>query len=108
MGNKEIMIMGDEFLSRIRTYAILGYSRERICRLLDLPRKMQTALYLRLSLPGDVFFETYESGLAQGEKNIDMELAKKAENGDIDAIKLLEERKNERFFKDMRKELFGI
>lgn len=37
-----------------------------------------------------------------------MELAKKAENGDIDAIKLLEERKNERFFKDMRKELFGI
>lgn len=57
---------------------------------------------------GDVFYETYESGLAQGEKNIDMELAKKAENGDIDAIELLEERKNERYFKDLRKELFGI
>ena len=54
------------------------------------------------------FYETYESGLAQGEKNIDMELAKKAENGDIDAIELLEERKNERYFKDLRKELFGI
>ena len=40
--------------------------------------------------------------------NIDSELAKQAENGDIDAIELLEERKNERYFKDLRKELFGI
>ena len=47
-------------------------------------------------------------GIAAGEMNIDSELAKQAENGDIDAIELLEERKNERYFKDLRKELFGI
>lgn len=107
-GNKDIVIVSDDYLPRVRTYAIMGYSRERVCRLLELPRKMQMALAVRLSLPGDVFYETYEAGLAQGEKNIDMELAKKAENGDIDAIELLEERKNERYFKDLRKELFGI
>ena len=40
--------------------------------------------------------------------NIDAELAKKAETGDVDAITLLEERKNERRERDLRYELFGI
>ena len=36
-GNKDIVIVSDDYLPRVRTYAIMGYSRERVCRLLELP-----------------------------------------------------------------------
>ena len=40
--------------------------------------------------------------------NIDAELAKKAETGDVSAIETLETRKQERIVKDLRNKLFGI
>ena len=103
-----VTTLGDEYVSRVRTYASLGYTVERICQLLNLRGRQKTALMIRIALPGDIYCEAYQSGLAQGELNIDMELAKKAETGDKDSIELLEKRKNERVEKDMRKELFGV
>lgn len=63
---------------------------------------------LRMRIVGDTYCEAYKQGRALGEYNIDAELAKKAEDGDIESIKLLEARKNERVEKDLRNELFGI
>ena len=40
--------------------------------------------------------------------NIDAELAKRAEAGEIDAITALETRKNERIELELRKNLFGV
>ncbi len=60
------------------------------------------------AIPGDIYHDAYQQGLALGEYNIDAELAKKAEKGDNDSITLLEERKSERAEKDLRMKLFGI
>jgi hypothetical protein len=104
----EPILIGDEYLSQVRSYSALGYTVKRICTLLSLTKEQRIALSMRMSLPGDAYYEAYQNGRAIGEYNIDAELAKKAELGDIDAITLLEERKNERVEIDLRQQLFGV
>lgn len=101
-------ILSDEYVNQIRTFGALNYAPERICQLLGLKKNKREALLYRITLPGDIYFEAYQQGIALGEYNIDAELAKKAEKGDKDSITLLEERKNERAEKDLRMKLFGI
>ena len=100
--------LSDEYVNQVRTFGALGYTPERICQLLGLQKNKRIALLYRIDTLSDVYCEAYNQGRALGEYNIDAELAKKAEKGDIDAITLLEERKNERAEKDLRMELFGI
>lgn len=102
------VLIGDEYVSQVRTFGALGYSPHRICSLLGLRGKEKIALTIRLSLIGDVYYDAYRNGCALGEYNIDAELAKKAETGDISAIETLETRKQERIVKDLRNSLFGI
>lgn len=102
------ILIGDEYVSQVRTFGALGYSSQRICSLLDLRGKEKIALTIRMSLPGDVYHDSYSNGRALGEYNIDAELAKRAESGEIDAITTLEQRKNDRVELDLRKELFGV
>lgn len=105
---KIVTILSDEYVQSVRTFGALSYTSERICRLLGLKKDESIVLLLRIETPGDVYYEAYQQGCALGEYNIDAELAKKAEKGDIESITLLEERKNERSEKDMRFKLFGI
>lgn len=42
------------------------------------------------------------------QKEIDEKLAELAKNGDLEAIKLLAERKNDRIELDLRRELLGV
>ena len=101
-------LIGDEYVSQVRTFGALGYTPHRICSLLGLRGKEKVALTIRLALPGDVYNDAYRDGCALGEYNIDAELAKKAETGDVSAIETLETRKKERTVKDLRNQLFGI
>lgn len=101
-------ILSDKYVQQVRTFGALGYTPERICRLLGLKKNERTSLLLRITIPGDIYHETYHQGRALGEYNIDAELAKKAEKGDTNAIAMLEERKNKRAEKDLRMKLFGI
>lgn len=101
-------LIGDEFVSQVRTFGALGYSPHRICTLLGLRGKEKISLTIRLSIPGDIYYDAYRNGSALGEYNIDAELAKKAEAGDVSAIETLETRKQERTVKDLRNQLFGI
>lgn len=101
-------IIGDEYILQVRTFGALGYTPDRICSLLKLNKKDSISLKLRISLPGDVYQEAYSQGRYMGEYNIDAELAKKAEKGEVDAIMLLEERKHDRKVKDLRLKLFGV
>jgi len=100
--------LSDEYVSQVRTFGALDYTPERICKLLNLSRAKSIVLKLRIEIPEDVYYNAYHQGKALGEYNIDAELAKKAESGDVDAITILEERKNERSEKDLRYKLFGI
>ena len=106
--NNEIVLMGDEYISQVRSFGALGYSVKRICTLLRLDKKQKLELTMRMSLPGDIYNEAYQNGKAIGEYNIDAELAKKAELGDVSAITLLEERKHDRAEVDLRQQLFGV
>lgn len=106
--SKDLVVLSDDYTGRVRTFGALGYSPERICQLLHLNNKERLALLFRLSLQDDEYKKAYEEGRAIGEYNIDAELAKNAERGDIDAIELLESRKVARTEIDLRKTLFGV
>ena len=108
MSEEIITLLSNEYVQSVRTFGALSYAPERICQLLGLKKDERTVLLLRIETPGDVYYEAYRQGCALGEYNIDAELAKKAEKGDIESITLLEERKNERSEKDLRFKLFGI
>lgn len=104
----ELASLTDEYVNQVRTFGALSYTPERICQLLGFTKLQRITFLLRISTPEDIYYEAYHQGRALGEYNIDAELAKKAEKGDIDSITLLEERKNERTEKDLRLKLFGI
>lgn len=102
------IMLGDEFVSQVRSFGVLRYSIERICNILGLTGKERIAMKVRILLPGDAYSIAYHQGLAMGDYNIDSELTKKAESGDTDAISLLKEREGDRVELDLRKELFGV
>ncbi|TWV57740.1 hypothetical protein [Parabacteroides distasonis] len=98
----------EDYSAQIRSFGALGYSPEHIASLLNLTGKERVELAIRLTIPDDPFFLAYQNGLAIGAWNIDAELAKQAEKGDIDSISALAERSKERKIKDLKKHLFGI
>lgn len=100
--------IGEEYVNQVRTFGALGYTIDRISKLLSLTKIQKAALLLRLTIPDDPYSIAYANGRAIGEYNIDAELAKQAEKGDISSIETLERRKNERIELDLRKELFGV
>lgn len=100
--------IGEQYLEEVREYAEIGCNPQRIANLLGLARREKMALVVRINLPGDTYNDAYNSGRALGEFNIDKKLAEKANAGDIEAITLLEERKNQRIELDLRKQLFGV
>ena len=100
--------IGEQYLEEVRSYAEIGCNPQCIVDLIGLARREKLALVVRISLPGDIYNDAYNSGRALGEFNIDKKLVEKANAGDIEAITLLEERKNQRVELDLRKQLFGV
>lgn len=102
------MIETNQYISKVRTFGALGYDAGRIADLLNLTGKTRVELIVRLSIAGDALRVAYENGRAIGEYNIDVELTKQAEQGDIDAVETLATRSRERKIKDLKRELFGV
>lgn len=98
----------DDYTAQIRSFGALGYSPERIVAILNLTGKEKAEIIVRLNMPDDLYYAAYQNGLAVGSWNIDAELAKQAEKGDIDSISALAERSKDRRIKDLKKKLFGI
>lgn len=96
------------YLNRVEELALLGYSPERIVSIIDLDRTKSAVLLLKLNLPNDEFYEAYHKGLCQGEEKMDSSLHAQADDGDIDAIKLIQERNALRQEQELRKKLFGV
>lgn len=101
-------MLTQDYSPQIRTFGSLGYSPERIADLLGLSGDSRRELVMRLEIEGDELHTAYRHGLAIGNWNIDAELSKQAERGDLDAIKLRSERSKERKVADVKKEKFGI
>ncbi len=102
------MLETDQYISKVRTFGAFGYDAERIADLLGLHGRTRSELIVRLSMTGDELRVAYDNGRAIGEYNIDVELTKLAEHGDIDAIETMAARSKERKIKDMKKDLFGV
>lgn len=97
-----------DYTSQIRTFGALGYTPECIVNILNLKGAEREEVISRIRTPGDGYNSAYLHGNAVGEYNIDAELAKQAEQGDIDSIESLETRKKERTHLDLKRKLFGI
>ena len=95
-------------MSQINEYAKLGYSPQRIASMLNLSGKAKIQFVCRINSPGDTYNIAYKKGEADGEYTIDLELCNKAEKGEIEAIELLDSRKNNRNLKDLKMKLFGV
>ena len=103
-----VAILSEEYIPQVQSYAALGYSPTRIANIIGLKGIAKDALITAIRTVGSPYNETYHRGVALGELNIDTELAKMAEAGDVDAIERLEERNDERVIRDLRRTLFGV
>ena len=99
--------IGEDYIAQVRAFGSLGYSPDRIATMLSITGMKRTCLIMRITSPGDTYNTAYFNGKSIGEYNIDAELAKKAEKGEVDAIILQQQRKDERQELDLRRELFG-
>lgn len=97
-----------DYTAQIRTFGALGYSPERIVNILNLKGPEREEVISRIRTHGNNYNSAYLHGNAVGDYNIDAELAKQAEHGDIDSIESLETRKKERTHLDLKRKLFGI
>lgn len=104
----DIPLITDQYIHKVRTFGALGYGADHIADLLGLHGKERLELTVRLSLAGDPLKVAYDNGRAIGEYNVDAELTKLAERGDIDAITTIAARSKERKLRDMKKDLFGV
>lgn len=102
------IIAMEDLVPKVTEYAQMGYSPERIADLLRLSAERRRAFIIRISSPDDTLNIAYRESLADAEYSIDCKLADKANDGDIDSIKALAERNNERNVLELRKELFGV
>lgn len=99
--------LSEEYINKVNSYGALGYSPERIASMLQLSGLKKDILIVRINSVGDTYNTAYFNGRAIGEYNIDAELAKKAEKGEIDAITMLQQRKDDRNHLDLRRDLLG-
>lgn len=93
---------------KIRNFGALQYSPDKICTLLGLEPVERAELIAELNNPTSELKRTYEQSKAIADYNIDAELTKKAEKGDIMAILEIEKKQYMRNVDETRKKLFGI
>jgi hypothetical protein len=103
-----MMQLNEITLKKIINFGALKYSALKICKLLAFNRE-QTQLFL-IDFENDAspIRINYDQGVAIGEYNVDAELAKQSEKGDIYSIQELDKRQYFRELDDLTKELFGV
>jgi len=105
---KQIISLPDIYIDEVKEYARKGYSASRIANLLGFGKYERMLFLERISSPGDVYHVGYIQAFELGQDDIDKALKEKADKADLEAIKLLAERENERRIKELRLELFGV
>lgn len=95
-------------LIKIRNYGALKYSPEKICNILAFHGEEKEHFLVEFEDMESQVRIFYEQGVAIGDYNIDAELAKQSEKGDILAIIELNKRQYYNNINRLKKDLFGV
>ncbi|MCD6345994.1 MAG: hypothetical protein J7L96_01100 [Bacteroidales bacterium] len=102
------MTLDQNTLNKIRNYGALKYTADRICVLLGLDEKDQDWFLEQMEEPGSRVRKFYDQGVAIGEYNQDVELAKQGEKGDVLSIIELSKIQFHRKIDKVKNDLFGV
>jgi len=102
------MLIDQNTLIKIRNYGALKYTVDRIVVLLGVDPDEELKFVEEFQDPKSQVRRYYEQGVAIGEYNIDVELAKAGEKGDVLAIMEISKKQDHRRISGLRKELFGV
>lgn len=102
------MNISETILMKIRNYGALKYTPDKICDLLGVYDEERELLLQEFDKPGSQVSRYFRQGIDIGDYNIDAELAKKSEEGDVFAVMELGKRQYHRGINNLKKDLFGI
>ncbi|WP_281671619.1 hypothetical protein [Rikenella microfusus] len=102
------MTIDEQILKRVRDMGAIGHTPAQIASLLRIPAADREAFLDEFTRPETKVCEAYANGKAMMDYNTNVELARAAEKGDVDAIAKLDERKQEQKAIELMAELFGI
>lgn len=102
------MLIDQNTLIKIRNYGALKYTSDRIIVLLGLDPEEARRFNEEFRDELSQVRRFYEQGVAIGEYNIDVELAKQGEKGDVFAIMEINKQHENRRIDQLRNELFGV
>lgn len=100
--------MDQSSLTKIRNFGALKYSEKQICKMLGLFGDDELKFMVEFQDENSPIRQYYEQGVAIGQYNIDAELAKQSEKGDVFSIMELNKRQEQNKLNNLKKELFGI
>lgn len=101
-------ILPDIYIDDVRRYAASGMTPERIASLLEFTGLARTLFLERVSNPADVYYQCFHRGQTDRNYAIMEKLQKKAESGDMEAIKTFSEAQQDMTSLDLRHKLFGV
>jgi hypothetical protein len=101
------MNYSEDFLSKVSSFGILGYSVEKI---IDLTDPDDVDLFrIDFNTPGSVIYKAYRKGKTTGEYNLDKNLFDKAtKSHDTISNTILDERMGKKKINDKIQENFGL
>lgn len=102
------MTIDEQVLKRIRDMGALGHTPAQIAALLRIPHFERDAFLDEFTRRETKVYESYLNGKAMMDYNTNVELARAAEKGDVEAITKLDERKQEQKANELLADLFGI
>jgi hypothetical protein len=100
--------MDNTTLIKIKNFGALNYSPQRIADLLGCVGEQRRVLLVDFANDESEVAIHYKQGQGIGKYNIDAQLAKNAERGDVDAAQQLLVLRQTETVDNLKKELFGI
>lgn len=100
--------MDQSTLIKVMNYGALKYSPEKICVILGFDEITTNEFMLEFQDQKSTVRKSYNRGVLIGEYNVDAELAKQSEKGDIFSIQQLREIQDKREVSDLINKLFGV
>ena len=102
------MTLDENTLKKIRDWAALGHTPGQIASLLGVSYQHREAFLDEFPRPDTKVNQYYMQGKAMMDYNVNVELTREAERGDIAAIETLDLRKQNQKVAELLSDLFGI
>jgi len=106
--NSESIVFDKVILTKVVNFGALKYGPHQICKLLGLNQQQRDQFMVHFTNQESELRINYEKGVSIGEYNLDAELAKQGERGDVLSIMELGKRQYHRKMDELKKNLFGI